>query len=353
MNRPLRLAALVAIAACGGGVSASDTAPAADRDRPPRTPEPTYQNPVVAENCPDPGVLADGEVFYAVCTSNNNQAERDKFPILRSADLISWQRIGHLFPADAVPDWATADFWAPEIHRIGAGYVAYFTARDKGGRLSIGVATAPAAAGPWKDPGAPLIRDPRVGMIDAHQFQDEDGTRYLYWKADGNDFKPPEPTPIFVQKLAPDGLALVGERRVVLRNDQPWEGPVIEGGSVVRRDGWYYLVYSGNVFNSDKYAVGVARARSPLGPFEKRPQPILVTSASWIGPGHGSLVRVGADDWYVYHAWQPGRVDPAWNDTRYPRMMLIDRIDWRDGWPLIHDGKPSSGPTPAPITSSP
>ncbi|HEU5059227.1 MAG TPA: glycoside hydrolase family 43 protein [Kofleriaceae bacterium] len=348
MNRSALLSALAA-AACGASTPASDGASAARRDRPAvGSAAATYQNPVVAENCPDPGVLADGEVFYAVCTSNNNQAEADKFPIRRSSDLISWERVGHLFPAGSIPSWAAADFWAPEIHRIGAGYVAYFTARDKGGRLSIGLATAPAVAGPWKDAGAPFIRDERVGMIDPHQFQDEDGTRYLYWKADGNDFRPPEPTPIFVQKLSPDGLTLVGERRTVLRNDQPWEGPVIEGGSVVRRGDWYYLVYSGNVFNSDKYAVGVARARSPLGPFEKRPEPILVTSDSWIGPGHGSLVRVGDADWYVYHAWQPGRVDPAWNDTRYPRMMLIDRIDWQGGWPIIHDGKPSSTRVPAP-----
>jgi beta-xylosidase len=352
MNRLVVLSALGA-AACGGAAPA-DTATRARRDRPAvGSARATYQNPVVAENCPDPGVLADGEVFYAVCTSNNNQAEADKFPILRSRDLESWERVGHLFPAGSIPTWAAADFWAPEIHRIGDGYVAYFTARDTGGRLSIGVATAPAAAGPWKDAGKPLIRDERVGMIDPHQFQDDDGTRYLYWKADGNDFKPPEPTPIYVEKLSPDGLALVGERKTVLRNDQPWEGPVIEGGSVVHRGGWYYLVYSGNVFNSDKYAVGVARARSPLGPFEKRPQPILVTSDSWIGPGHGSLVRIGDSDWYVYHAWQPGRVDPAWNDTRYPRMMLIDRIEWQDGWPIIHDGTPSSGKTPSPVTSPP
>jgi hypothetical protein len=28
--------------------------------------------------------------------------------------------------------------------------------------------------------------------------------------------------------------------------------------------------------------------------------------------------------------------------------MLLDRIEWRDGWPIVHDGKPSSGPVPAP-----
>jgi arabinan endo-1,5-alpha-L-arabinosidase len=31
------------------------------------------------------------------------------------------------------------------------------------------------------------------------------------------------------------------------------------------------------------------------------------------------------------------------------RIMLIDRIEWRDGWPWI--GTPSEGPRPAPVAS--
>ncbi len=329
-------ALLLFAAACGG---APDPPPAASAR--------TYRNPVVADDCPDPGVLGDGGAFYAVCTGGDATGASN-FPLRRSTDLVTWRSLGYLFPAGTTPGWAKADFWAPEVHRIGQRYVLYFTARDRSGRLSIGVATAPAVTGPWTDSGAPLVHDERAGMIDPHQFQDRDGVRYLFWKADGNAFHPPEPTPIFVQRLSPDGLALAGERTTALVNDQPWEGAVVEGASMVRHGGWYYLFYSGNAYNSDRYAVGVARARSPLGPFEKRPAPILATGRRWVGPGHGSLVAVGASDWYVYHAWQPGKVDHPGDPNHYPRMMLIDRVSWRDGWPIVNDGRPSSGPMPSP-----
>lgn len=335
-------------AACGGSSREQPTtavAPASELAAA------TYKNPVIDENCPDPGVLAHGGAFWAVCTSNDNRVA-DRFPIRRSADLVHWSLVGYLLPAGSTA-WPRSEFWAPEIHAIQTGFVAYYTARDAGGRLSIGVATAPAIAGPWTHAAKPLIRDPRVGMIDPHQFQDTDGARYLYWKADGNDFNPPEPTPIYAQRLSPDGLTLVGERTTILKNDAAWEGPVIEGGSVVKHDGRYYLIYSGNVFNSDKYAVGVARASSPLGPFEKRPKPILVSDESFVGPGHGSIVTAGGNDFYVYHAWRPGKIDPAWDKPTFPRVMLVDRITWSDGWPVIHDGTPSSGAMPMPVTTAP
>jgi arabinan endo-1,5-alpha-L-arabinosidase len=351
-SRSHALSFLVVLAAGGGvspepGPAARSSASTGDGSETRTAVEPTYQNPVVDENCPDPGVLAHDGAFWAVCTTNDNQVP-DRFPIRRSSDLVSWTLVGHLLPAGTAA-WPQRDFWAPEIHAIGEGFVAYYTARDGGGRLSIGVATAREITGPWAHTAAPLIRDARVGMIDPHQFQDADGTRYLFWKADGNDFRPPEPTPIYGQRLSADGLTLVGERTTILRNDAAWEGPVIEGGSIVARDGWYYLIYSGNVFNSDRYAVGVARARSPLGPYEKHGEPILGSDEAFVGPGHGSIVTAAdGTDYYVYHAWRPGRVDPAWDRPSFPRVMLVDRITWSDGWPAIHDRTPSTAPMPVP-----
>lgn len=353
---------LLVLAACGGSetpavepAAAIEPAPVVEAPAEPAEPvesaepaAPSYQNPVVTENCPDPGVLVHDGVYYAVCTTNDNSVA-DKFPIRRSSDLVEWELVGHMFPEGAVPKWAKADFWAPEIHAIGDQFVAYYTARNQKGMLSIGLATAPAIEGPWEDLGKPLIRDKRVGMIDAHQYQDVDGKRYLYWKADGNDFKPPQPTPIYVQPLADSGLKLTGKRKVILENQpESWEGDVIEGGSVVRRDDQYYFIYSGNAFNSDRYAVGVARGPSPVGPFEKMPDPILVSDEHFVGPGHGSVATIGDTDYYVYHAWRPGKVDPAWDQPLYPRVMLVDPITWEGGWPRIHDGTPSETSMPLP-----
>src|SRR5687768_14486551 len=130
-------------------------------------------NPLIADNCPDPAVIRieDGgaAVYYLVCTSNRN-GPGGKFPLRRSSDLVHWERSGDLFPPGQWPSWAREDFWAPEIHRLGPRYVAYYTARDASGRLCIGAAFADRAQGPWTDLGRPFLRDERVGLIDAHLF---------------------------------------------------------------------------------------------------------------------------------------------------------------------------------------
>jgi arabinan endo-1,5-alpha-L-arabinosidase len=294
-------------------------------------------NPIIAENCPDPAVFHDHELspnFYLACTTDWND-QPDKFPLWCSRDLLHWEPSGFIFPSGRLPGWAASDFWAPEIHRIGEHYVCYFTARDQTGRLCIGVAHAEHPKGPWVDLGRPFLRNERVGLIDAHFLRDHDGRQYLYWKADGNDLRPRKPTPIFVQELDSEGMGLLGDAREVLTNDRAWEASVVEGPWVARRGEHYYLFYSGNAYRSTKYATGVARSRSPVGPFEKKAEPILSSNRDWKGPGHGCLVQRDGADYFVHHAWQAGRVS-----GRHPRMALVSRVSWNDDWPLIHiDGR--------------
>ena len=72
---------------------------------------------------------------------------------------------------------------------------------------------------------------------------------------------------------------------------------------MVARGGSHYLLYSGNSYANDTYAVGVARASSPLGPFQKAGAPLVKSNGSWVGPGHCSVLDTPAGDTYmVYHA---------------------------------------------------
>jgi len=301
----------------------------------------TYQNPLSTENCPDPAVLRSGGAYYLVSTSGS---ARDAFPIRRSRDLIHWERLGSLFPEGSRPAWAKSDFWAPELHRVGRRYLAYYTARDATRRLCVGVAHARSITGPWEDLGRPLVRDDRVGMIDSHFFQDRDGRRYLFWKEDGNDLRPRERTPIYLQELSHDGLSLIGRRHKVLENDRDWEGDLVEGPWVVRRGRYYYMFYSGNAFFNESYAVGIARSRSLHGPYVKHEETLLRRDENWLGPGHGCVVQgPRGGSYFVYHAWQRGRVG-----GRNPRMLLMDRVEWHNGWPRIHDGSPSAEPQRVP-----
>ena len=285
-----------------------------------------YTNPVMPTGCADPGVVWDGAHYLMTCTSGN---AANAFPIYASTDLVSWTQQGFIFPQAKKPAWAVSDFWAPEIHRVGTHWVAYFSARGSDGVLAVGAASADDPLGPYTPLAQPLVHDPNMGLIDASEVKGSDGTVYLLWKEDGN--AQGKPTPIHARALAADGLSLASSPTATLiTNDQPWEGNVIEGPFMIEHAGMYYLFYSGNSYASTAYAIGVARASSPTGPFTKLANPIVTTGGAWAGPGHCSVVDGHADQYVVYHAWEAGHVNAAPG-----RLPLVDQIVWVNGWPSV------------------
>lgn len=257
------------------------------------SPKPPYANPVLARNCPDPGVLAtttaNGPQFYAVCTGGS-------FPIRTSRSLTAWTDTGKTVFAGK-PPWAAngGRNWAPEIHQVGPQFVTYFTSVNGANVLSIGAASSANVLGPYADRGGALVENP-VGVIDATFFEDDDGSRWLFYKIDRNSQG--NATPIFVRKLDASGLnfAAGSVATEVLRNQTTtWEGGVVEAPWVVKHGATYFLFYSGNVYDA-RYRTGVARASKLTGPYEKFGSPILANNAHWEGPGHGSVVHVGALD---------------------------------------------------------
>jgi beta-xylosidase len=349
-------------------------------------------------------VLWTDEGWWLVATSNDAP---DAFPILHSSDLAGWEPSGFICPSGHEPAWAAtgrnaADFWAPEMAKVGDEYWTVFTARQLSNALAIGLARAPSPLGPWIDNGAPLVTGKPVdttglgfdpsqpqmsgGVIDSHLFLDANGDRYLFWKDDTNGIWPrplamllrlhPElidplfatqsdrrtaafaaaivpwantqrpmtrffvmqplietalanwkqvrsvltdfglaattivgamTTPIRAQRIAPDGRSLEGENRIVLANDQDWEGHLIEGPFVTLQDGRYWLFYAGNDFSTPAYGIGVAVADHPLGPYRKQGEPLLRSTREWVAPGHASVAPgVNGRPQLFFHAFHPG-----------------------------------------------
>jgi len=149
----------------------------------------------------DPAVLKVEDGWVLTATSND---ALDAFPILFSPDLERWEHRGFIFPEGHAPTWAktgrhAADFWAPEMRKVGSEYWVAYTARQESSALAIGLARAPTPFGPWNDNGAPLITGGKVlypggsasgGVIDSHIFVDDDGAPYLFWKNDTNGLWP-------------------------------------------------------------------------------------------------------------------------------------------------------------------
>jgi GH43 family beta-xylosidase len=290
---------------------------------------------VIAGDHPDPSFLRAGDGWYAATTSGS---WLPAFPVLRSADTRSWRQVGAVL--ERRPRWAAGDFWAPELlHRQGS-VLAYYAARARNGKRCVAVASSALMRGPYRDEG-PLVCS-GVGDIDPLPVTDEQGTSWLLWKRDGNSRG--QPTPIFAAPLAPGGLALAGMPQELFRADAAWERGLVEAPSLLRRNGLFYLVYSAGHCCGLRcnYATGVARSRSLLGPWEKRPRPFLDDDAAFRCPGHVSVADApGGGLMVAYHAYE--RSDPA------NRQLLIARLGFdAEGWPTVGSpAHPAGRPAPA------
>jgi arabinan endo-1,5-alpha-L-arabinosidase len=315
---------------------------------------------VLDADFPDPSVIrAPDRFYYAYATQTQRGGRWVNIQAARSSDLVHWQHLGDALPVK--PVWAskTQDFWAPDVVRDGARYIMYYSAKPDGSDerhgLCLGVATASSPAGPFTDIGHPLKCGEGFVNIDPKAFDDPaTGKRLLYW---GSGFKP-----VKVQELAQDRMSFApGSAPVDLVGPNPLKDafPVlVEGSWVIRRGGWYYLFYSGDNCCGAKanYAVMVARSRKATGPFQTLEQAtgkphsiILEKRGYWIAPGHNSVMQDSAgQDWIVYHAVDARHPrELATDELNTRRVMLIDRIRWVNGWPVI-DG-PSGTAEPAPI----
>lgn len=300
----------------------------------------TSGNPIRPMDNPDPGVIRENGKWYVYHTSSGGRWSKEgRYPIMVSDDLTTWTRAGYIFTPENLPVWAndSIHWWAPEVHKVQNKYIAYFTPRqNENNTFAVGAAVADSPLGPFKDIGQPLLRTPGVGVIDVSFYHDPNTARnYLIWKEDQNDFNPPRPTPLIMQELTSNGLSLVGQPRELIRNDQPWEGVLVEAPSLAFHGGWYYLFYSGNIFAIDDYSVGVARSRNIWGPYVKNPRPILTHDKDFSGPAHQYVIQDENGTWHLFYHARLKAVDSR------SRFLMHDLITWKkDGWPRINQGHP-------------
>jgi hypothetical protein len=351
-------------------------------------------SPAILYGYGDPCVVQVAPGDYRLLVTSNDAP--DAFPILASRDLKTWALTGFVFPYGAAPAWAltgaeVSDFWAPELHRVGEGWIVCFTARRPDRSLAIGLARSASPDGPFVADAAPIVTG---GVIDSHILVDADGAPWLVWKRDDNGVWPRllaallhqrpalandlfvtgpdrrtaafvltlwpwieglEPmvqffalqplieaaavdlagferrlaaaivtaslqerilmaqalealrTRIYAQRLSPDARRLEGAPAVILQNDLPWEGHLIEGVWIASEAGRYHLLYAGNDFSTAHYGIGAAVADSPCGPYRKSSEVFLSSTDQWWGPGHPSVAVAPDGRHHVFlHAFRPG-----------------------------------------------
>lgn len=306
----------------------------------------TFVNPVYNKDFADPTVIkgADG-YYYAYGTNTVLEEKNIHIQVLKSKDLVNWSYMGDALPVK--PKWADKDFWAPHVlydAKQKTYYLYYSGESDLATGKCIGVATSKSPAGPFIDKGQPLICGNGFINIDPMAFDDpKTGKKLLYWGSDSEGLK--------VQELSEDRLNFKQESTMkVLVNPNPNNDPenyqkLVEGSWVTYHNEFYYLYYSGDNCCGERahYAVMVARSKKAEGPFETLAEGkktlnsvILKRNKKWIAPGHNSVLTDDkGQEWMVYHAI----------DSKNPevgRILLIDKITYRKGWPLVNSGTPST-----------
>jgi len=294
------VAGVLMLAACQSGPAAPKASSTPDES------PAGFQNPVYDSDFPDPMIIERTDGSYLAVATNGNGSN---VQTLTSTDLISWKQGLDALPQ--LPAWSSAGkVWAPEIEpRADGRFLLYYTTRGPHPDVQcISVAVGSKPEGPYVDHSSkPLVCEEGIGgSIDPDPFTTSDGTRYLYWKNDGNAIG--VDTYISGQRLDTSGTKVTGRPQRLFRQDLPWEGQLVEAPFGWEHDGKFHLFYSANAYDSDAYAVGHAIADDPLGPFTKSGDPVLTSNDAAAGPGHCALFEKDGKVWMVYHAWPPDSI---------------------------------------------
>lgn len=293
----------------------------------------------------DPFVLALDDGTYAAYGSGPPAAGAPRSPRVfearSSADLRTWKRHGGVL--ERLGAERGDEYWAPEVAYIDGAYWMYYSVGHGIAGHHLRVARAQSPLGPFVDTGVNLTPQ-ETFAIDAHPFQDQDGRWYLYFARDVIDAERPGTHLAVAPMETPTALA--GPAVAVLEPHADWQiyerdramygrrydWHTLEGPSVVRRGGRYWLTYSGGAWTGPGYSVSWAVADHPMGPWRHAPEqapPLLRTGdGGLIGPGHNSLTTApDGGDVIVFHAWDAARTAR--------RMHVLD-IDFTHHGPHVH-----------------
>jgi len=141
----------------------------------------------------------------------------------------------------------------------------------------------------------------------AWSFGGQGGSRYVVYKIDGNSIghggicgntvAPIVPTPIMLQKVAADGLTLIGPPVQILDNNGVSDDGLVEAPSLVKSpSGIYFLFFSAGCYSTVDYSVSYATASNPAGPYTRHYPPLFSTGTDGLSAPGGASVF-----WDAYH----------------------------------------------------
>lgn len=302
---------------------------------------PTYHNPVMPYDRPDPTIWYDGSRFYTVSTGIGS--------IFASKDMVNWYKLNSLPLSRTAQEQAKSQgtyFWAPDVVKVGEKWMLYLTCYNSASDCGIAALSSDKASGPFEWEGI-ITHSKTTGIkdtIDPEVVYDEESSKlWLFFGSIGS---------IHRVLLAPDGRSIAPGAEYIkvagLTYSQDKSRVKVFEGSYLYRHGsyWYLFVSSGN-YGDASYRIKVGRSATLEGEFvDKDGNKMLdgyaseiltsVSSDKYYGPGHNGEIftDLRGQEYMFYHCHDSS----TGNNSRY---IFLQRIFWdRDEWPYFEGGKP-------------
>lgn len=277
----------------------------------------TIHNPIIEGHYADPEARFYEGRYWIYVTQSKPFEEQKNLTAFSSVDMVKWEKHDNIIDMSGFP-WVWGAVWAPTILKKNGRYYLIFATNDihsdeEPGGLEIAVSDSP--SGPFKAMfDHSLVGDIYNGAqpIDAHLFEDTDGTVYLYyggWKH----------CIVMIMNETMDGFVTFpnGEYRKEITPEDYMEGPCM----IKRNDKYIFMWSSGDWYLND-YCVYYGTADSPIGPFKKEGVVIASTEGIATSPGHNGYFYLPEKDEYyiVYHR------RPYEEMTGHGRKLCIDKM---------------------------
>ena len=216
-----------------------------------------------------------------------------------SSDMLNWNYISKKF----LRPWNEGydELCAPAVGIVGDTMIVFGSTYTS--KFTLWMSTNP-KANEWK----PLVDSFDIGGWDPAFFTDDDGRLYMY-NGSSNVF------PLYGVELNRKTFRPIGTRKEMYmlqswrygwqrfgeHMDNTFLDPFIEGATMTKHNGKYYLQYGAPGTEFSGYADGVVVGNDPLGGFTPQPDPLSIKVGGFSrGAGHGSTFKDNQNNyWHV------------------------------------------------------
>ena len=263
----------------------------------------TWVNPLTVPNevggvgVADPYVMRHNGIYYLYATNDGSTSMRCWY----SKDLVNWSN-----SIVCTTDPIVRHAYAPEVIYWNGVFYMYTSPAGNGHY----VLSSDSPTGPFVSITGNIGKE-----IDGSVFIDDDAKMYFLHASGAG-----------VQGCTMSSLTSIGSS---VNLNAHMSGQWTEGPGIIKRNGIYHLLYTGNHFKSAGYRVDYAKntTTNPISRYtpQTAQNPILInTEGSFIGLGHGApFLGPDLDTYYfTYHNLVPRQSGPVY------RRFNFDRIAW-------------------------